>query len=183
MNIDTSKTIEIVASPMKLIGLTLLGVLMTSACVAIVAGYIPGVDSDNWRYWVVAVGVPFFGFCTAMGAWRALNASGPVVTLSPAGLLDTRVSAAPIPWQAIRGISTWAHKGQKVMVLDVAPEVEATLPLTRIARWSRGANKSLGADGLCVTAAGLKVGYDELLMKTAVYAEAAVTGTPIKSGV
>ncbi len=59
------------------------------------------------------------------------------------------------------------------MVLDVDPAVEAALLLSRIARWSRAANKQLGADGLCVTAQGLKMGYDELLMTTSVYAEAA----------
>jgi hypothetical protein len=185
MQIDTTKTIEIAGSPWKMIGLTLGSALMTAACVAIIAGYIPGATSDDFRYWLVAIGIPFFGFCTLLIGWRAFKSSGgaPVVTLSPTGLLDTRVSAAPIPWTAIRDISTWSYKGQKIMVLDVDPKIEATLPLTKIASWSRGANKSLGADGLCVTAQGLKMGYDELLMTSTVYAEAAVTGKPIRSGV
>ncbi|MGH6925292.1 MAG: hypothetical protein ACRED5_16290 [Propylenella sp.] len=49
------------------------------------------------------------------------------------------------------------------MVLAVDPETERNLHLSRIARWSRGANRRLGADGLCVTAQDLKVSYDELL--------------------
>jgi hypothetical protein len=32
-----------------------------------------------------------------------------------------------------------------------------------IARWTRGANRALGADGLCVTAQGLKIDYPALL--------------------
>jgi hypothetical protein len=52
--------------------------------------------------------------------------------------------------------------GQKVMVLAVDPAVEAGLNLSRIARWTRQANRSLGADGLCVTAQGIKTTYATL---------------------
>jgi hypothetical protein len=57
------------------------------------------------------------------------------------------------------------------MVLAVDPEVEGKLHLSRIARWSRGANKRLGADGLCVTAQGLKIDYDELWSTAMAYWE------------
>ncbi|MGI9421957.1 MAG: hypothetical protein ACR2PA_02110, partial [Hyphomicrobiaceae bacterium] len=71
----------------------------------------------------------------------------------------------------VRNISTWQSSGQKVMVLDVDPNVECRLNLTRIARWTRGANRSLGADGLCVSAQGLKMTYDDLLAQTIAFAE------------
>jgi hypothetical protein len=32
-----------------------------------------------------------------------------------------------------------------------------------MARFTRGPNKSLGADGLCITAAGLKISHEKLL--------------------
>jgi hypothetical protein len=81
-----------------------------------------------------------------------LSVSGPVVTVTPEGIRDTRVAAEVIPWSAITGISTWQYRGQKIMVLAVDPATESGLTLTRIARWSRGANRALGADGLCIAA-------------------------------
>ena len=173
MDINTSKTMEIDGSPLKMVWLALLSIALTVACIAIVAGYIPKVHADDWKYWVAALGVLFFGFTTVMTIWRAVTMKGPVVTMTPDGILDTRVAANPIPWSAVRGISTWSQSGQKIMVLDVDPAVEKTLPLTRIARWSRGTNKKLGADGLCVTAQGLKTSYPKLLDAATAYARVA----------
>lgn len=173
MSIDTSQTTEIHGAPLKMLGLAILSLALVVTCVAMVAGYGPPLGYDDWQFWAVGVGVPFFGFTTVMIIWRMATQRGPVVTLSPEGILDTRVTAAPIPWRAIRGISTWTMQRQNVMVLDVDPEVEKTLPLTRIARWSRGANRKLGADGLCVTAQGLKTNYDQLLETATAYARAA----------
>ena len=173
MALDTTQTIEVHASPLKMVWLALLSLALTAASAAIVAGYIPTVGPSDWKYWAAALGVLFFGFTTIMIIWRALTQSGPVITMTPDSILDTRVAAAPIKWQSIRGISTWTLQRQKVMVLDVDPEVEKTLPLTRIARWSRKANKSLGADGLCVTAQGLKTTYPQLLEAATAYVGAA----------
>jgi hypothetical protein len=47
-------------------------------------------------------------------------------------------------------------------VISVAPAVEERLGLTRMARWTRGANRSLGADGLCIGAQGLPLSFDDL---------------------
>jgi hypothetical protein len=124
------------------------------------------------------VGVAFFGLCTWGILRRLLNASGPVVTLSPEGIRDTRVAKEPIPWSAVTGISTWEYRGQKAMVLAVSPGVEDRLGLTRMARWTRGANRALGADGLCITAAGLKIDYATLLQTSQDYADAHRRRTP-----
>ena len=173
MAIDTSKTMEIHGAPLKMIGLAILSLALTALSAAIAAGYIARIDTSDWHYWAAVLGIVFFGFTTVTIVWRALTTRGPVVTLTPEGILDTRVTAALIPWNAVRGISTWSQSGGKIMVLDVDPEVEKTLPLTRIARWSRGANKKLGADGLCVTAQGLKTTYATLLEAATAYARAA----------
>ncbi len=62
MVIDTTRTIEIEGSPLKLFGLAALGVLMTGLAAAMMLGYIPAVSQNDWRYWVVAFGVVFFAF-------------------------------------------------------------------------------------------------------------------------
>jgi hypothetical protein len=158
----SSETIEIKGSPAKLLGLVAIGILMTGACAMIVFGYIP-VAGGSLRQFLVWVGLPFFGLCTLLAASRLLRASNTVVTLSPEGILDTRLSQRPIPWSAIQEVGVWTMQGQKVIVLPVPPETENAIGLTRIASWSRGANKKLGADGLCVMASGLKISHDALL--------------------
>jgi hypothetical protein len=59
------------------------------------------------------------------------------------------------------------------MVLDVDPAFESRLTLTAIARWTRGPNRATGADGLCITALGLKIDYDTLLTTATAYAHKA----------
>ena len=101
---------------------------------------------------------------------------GPVITITQEGIRDRRVAAELIPWSAVRGIKIWEYRGQRVMVFAVDPTVETGLDLTRTVRWTRDANRSLGADGLCVTAQGLKIGFDDLLETTVAYARAWQSG-------
>lgn len=114
------------------------------------------------------LGVAFFAPLTAIAAWRASTHRGPVVTLSPDGIWDRRLSGSFIPWFAISRITTWDINRQKIMVLDLDPEIEPQLglELTRIARWSRPANRVIGFEGLCVAVAELNVSYDDLIGQT-----------------
>ncbi len=57
------------------------------------------------------------------------------------------------------------------MIVGINPEDEAKLKLTRVARMTRAANASLGADGLAVAAQGAKISHDALLEATIAYAE------------
>lgn len=171
MTVDTSRTVTIPGSPLKMWGLFLLGLCMTALSLAIAVPLIPVTPSKAlWGLVFGSIGAVFFGFCTIMILWRAVTTTGPVVTLSPTGIRDVRVAARVVPWQAIQGISTWSYQGQDIMVLAVGPEVEAELQLSTIARMTRRANRALGADGLCVAAQGLKISYAELLALTTAYA-------------
>jgi hypothetical protein len=80
----------------------------------------------------------------------------------------------------VRNISTWSYQREKAMVLAVDPAVEDQLTLTAIARWTRGANRALGADGLCITARGLKISYDALLDTCIAYAQAAQRSSSVE---
>ena len=172
--IDMNERVEIAASPWKLAGLGLVGVVMTALSALLAFGFFPS--------WPASVGVGqfigypalvFFGLCTAILMWRALTSRGPVVTITPDGIRDSRVAWEVIPWTAVLHISTWTHSGQKIMVLAVDPAVESQLSLTRIAKMTRGPNRALSVDGLCVTAQGLKMSYDDLLRTSMAYATAA----------
>jgi hypothetical protein len=172
MTIDPSRTVEIQGSPAKMFGLFIAGLAMTAISAAIGFRLLPGIPAGSFGQFAGYVGAFVFALFTGLILHRLLTSRGPVVTIGPEGIRDTRVASEFIPWKAIERISTWELQGQKVMVLAVARAAEEKLTLTRIARWSRGANRKLGADGLCVSAQGLKVKYDALLAMTAVYVEA-----------
>jgi hypothetical protein len=151
---------EIKGSPAKLVGLLALGLLMTGLSAAFALGRLPGPPSAVAVGWL---GLLFFGLCTVICLWRLLTAGRTVVTITSLGIKDVRVAANVVPWSGVRNISTMKVKGQKFIVLAVDPSIEKQLSLTRIAKWSRGPNRALGSDGLCVSAIGLKIGHDALL--------------------
>jgi hypothetical protein len=168
MGPDTSRTVEIEGSPAKLAILLVCGVVMTAVSVALL--FIPDYRDDWFVRSIGYFGAGFFTLCTLIAVVRLWRARAPVVTISPQGIRDTRVAADTIPWRAIGRISTWSYQGQSAMVLAVDPAVERGLKLTTIARWTRKANAALGADGLCVSASGLKIDYATLLATAQAYA-------------
>jgi hypothetical protein len=172
MMIDTRCTVEIEASPVRMLGLAALGLLMTALSAAVALRAFPNVRPGSFAEFCGYAGAVFFAACTALLLWRASTTHGPVVIITREGIRDTRVAAELIPWSALNDIAIWENRGQRVMVLMVDPAVETGLNLTRVARWTRGANRAFGADGLCVTAQGLKIGFDELLATSLSYARA-----------
>jgi hypothetical protein len=173
MTTDTSQTIEFKNAPMKLVGLSAMGLVMSGLCLAILTGAVPGLKPEGIKLLLVLAGTVFFGAGALVALWRAVFDRGPVLTLSPEGILDRRISAIRLAWSDVRGIGTWSYRRQRVMVLDVAPEVEAGLGLSALVRWGQLANRRLGADGLCINVAGLNLSYDRLLEITLAYAQAA----------
>ena len=172
MMIDTNRPIEIEASPLKQFAFVVLGVVMTAASTAMAVRAFPDVQPGSFAEFCGYVGIVLFGACTVLLLWRAVTTSGPVVTITRDGIQDIRVAAEFIPWSAVRDIAVWKQRRQRFMVLVVDPAVEARLDLTRIARWTRNANRGLGADGLCVGANELKIGFDELLATSLAFARA-----------
>lgn len=170
--IDTGNTMEIGASPIKM-------VLMALGGLAFVVGgfYMSQASTGTSRHSVESVhfwgyaSMAFFGAITALTVWRLVTQRGTVITLSPEGFRDIRVSADIVPWQAVASLKTWQSSGQNIMVIELHPGEEAKLKLTAIARMSRGANTKLGADGLSVAAQGTKIGHEALMEATIAYAE------------
>jgi len=165
---DTSRVLTIESSPAKrlvLIGIVVLAVVAIT--VALLPRALTGRDLLAGYF-----GAVFFGLCAGAILWRFLPYRGAVITISAEGIRDTRVAAALIPWSAVTSISTWQGVS-KVMVLAIKPGVEDRLGLTRATRWSRRGNRTFGADGLCVAAAGMKIDYDTLLRTSLDYARQA----------
>lgn len=141
--------------------------LTAGLVMAIVSGLIafrvfPDVPTGGFVEFAGWTGVVLFGGGTLYAIWRMVNTKGPVVTLTATGLTDIRLAAQEIPWTQILTMATWQFKGTNTLVLGVDPAFEASLDLTRMARWSRAGNARMGADGLCVTTAGLDIDHNEL---------------------
>ena len=87
---------------------------------------------------------------------------GAIVTVGPQGVRDVRISRDWIPWTAITGVSERSIKGTHFLMLRIEPAFEATISLTRYARWSKVGNAALGYHGHGIAAAGLKGGFKAL---------------------
>jgi hypothetical protein len=172
MPTDTSRTIMIENSPTKMLRLVAGGVVLVVVSLFLT---IPDGIVTKLIGWF---GIIFFGLCTIVTLWRLFTTRGAVVTISPDGIRDVRIAEDMIPWGAVKKISTWEYQHQKFMVLAVDPDVTARLRLVPIARWTRDANRALGADGLCITAGGLKIDYATLLQTSMDYADVARRTAP-----
>jgi hypothetical protein len=117
MNGITQGILEIEQSPWRMIGLIVVGILLTALSASIAFNLVPDSHLSSYDELGGCAGVVFFGLCTAIAAWRLVSISGPVVTITPEGIRDTRVAAELIPWRAVTRISTWQYRGQKVLVL------------------------------------------------------------------
>lgn len=171
MTIDTSRAVEIEASPIKLLGLAIIGVIMTALSTAIALRLLSNVAPGSFAEFAGYVGMLLFGACTLLAFWRAFTTRGPVVTITREGIRDRRIATDFIPWSAVNDITIWKQNRQRFIVLAVDPAVEATLNLSRMARWTRNANRSLGADGLCLGTNDLKIGFDQMLATIFAFAQ------------
>ncbi len=163
MAIDTTRTIEIRLSPWRMIG-----TIAVSAAFVLISLFITPAHGAIGEV-VGGFGVAFFGFIALVALWRLLALRGPIVTVSPRGVRDTRVTGEIVPWSAIRNISTWSAYNQPAIVLAIDPAYERALKLTALARLTRPLNAAVGADGLCIASQGLKMGHETLLETITAY--------------
>jgi hypothetical protein len=170
--IDTSTTLAFEQSAWKMLAISAASLAVTALSAFFVFG-----TGDTALAFVGWIGLVFFGLCTGFLLWRTFAAKGPALVLSPAGLHDVRVSAHLIPWPSVRRMYTWSYEGQRILIVDIDPQVEASIGLTRIASWTRAPNRAMGADGLAVTAQGLTLSYDRLYQLACAYATA--HGSPL----
>lgn len=164
--------IEVKAAAVKLLGQAVMGLLMTAAGAALARFALAG----SLRQFIGWIGALFFGAVTLMLLWQLLSAGKVVLRLDRDGVLDRRLSRLPVPWQEIRQVGIWAYKGQQLIVLDVSPETEGGIGLTRRARMTRSMNAGQGADGLCISATGLGISHDALLQAIIARVEVAQHG-------
>jgi hypothetical protein len=157
--------VEVRQSPLAMLGMIAISIVLTAVSVAVLVMLHDDrtTTSKYFLEFAAHAGIALSSVGTVLILWRLFTVRGPVVTVTAEGIRDIRVAAEFIPWRAITDISTWRSRGKKVIILAVDPVVENRLTLTRMARWSRGPNRLLGIDGLCIVAVGLDTSLDELL--------------------
>ena len=169
MNADTGRTVEIRASPLRLFLLGCGGLAAGVLSYWIARTY---AGTGSFREFIGWVGVVFCGLVVLVALWRALRMREPMLILSPEGFRDTRISSQFIPWPMVENLSIWRYRNTKIVVVKVPDSVWRDFPLSRMARWSRSANASLGADGLAIATVELRTTSDELLATMKAYTAA-----------
>ena len=98
--------------------------------------------------------------------WRASDRSV-IVSMDEQGIRDTRVAAELIAWNDVLNVALCILRKQHFLVLQIRPEAEAKLTLTRLAKWTREPNREVGIDGLCITAQGLDASHERIVGEVA----------------
>jgi hypothetical protein len=169
MHVDTGNTVEIRASPFRLLLLGCGGLAAAVLSYAIARTY---AGTGSFREFIGWVGVVFCGLVVLVAVWRALRMRQPMLTLAPAGFRDIRIASQFIPWSAVENLSIWRYRNTKTVVVKVGESVWRDFPLSRMARWSRSANISLGVDGLAIGTVELPMKSEELLEMMAAFVRA-----------
>ena len=89
--------------------------------------------------------------------------SGPVITLSPQGIRDTRIAAETIPWPAITNVSTLNYRYSRSVAVSVAAATEARLTFPLPFRYTRVINRAFGYDEIPIGANGVKTDFETLM--------------------
>jgi hypothetical protein len=168
--IDTTRTITIEGSTEKLVSLTLVGVLLTAGAGALAFGLVP--EDALFARLLGLTGLVVFALCTLVAAWQLLSQSGPVITMSPQGIRDTRIAAETIPWSAVTNVSTLKYRYSRSVGLSIDATIEARLTFSRIVRCTRPINLAFGEEELPISASGMKTDFEMLMASTMAYWQA-----------
>lgn len=134
---------------------------MVAVCAAIGFGWLGN------KLGIIAVIVGWVGmiFFSAAGLgwfWMILRRDPVIIQVSPLGFHDRRVSAEPIPWDSIDGVTTHTNQRHRFLILQMAPEVwQRHLHSRPMSFLARASAKTYG--GVGVSTNGLDRSYDELV--------------------
>lgn len=183
--IDTSSVIEIDRAPQQMVALlvaSLIGITLSAGLI---------LYDESLAFVMAAV----FAGAGLAALWRMRGLRSTIVTITPEGIRDIRVSEKFIPWSVVQGVSIWnaareklgpfhvnvtgSFSGKNIVVLAINPDDLRRLALPQLLAWSRGLNRAAGMDGVCLTADRLKTDVSTLLAACTAYADAAkMTGRP-----
>ncbi|MGI0527776.1 STM3941 family protein [Rhizobium giardinii] len=108
------------------------------------------------------VSIVFFGFCGILILLKVFDGR-PAVEFLKEGLLVREISPKPINWPDIIAARLIFYRNQPIVELILSPQAEQSLPFTRVVRYTRAANRGLGINGVCLSAAGLQMPASDIV--------------------
>ena len=153
-------------------------------CVAITAlsGWLMLAPEEGYRAQrLVAVGVISaigFGGFAVMGIMRLLGRKRPIITISPDGIRDIRVSHDTVPWSGVAALGEWRMQGHRAVELTLEPEADLATKRLPFEAMLRGVSR-LGPHGVAFSAGGLLITYDDLRALIEAYYRKYGPGGPI----
>jgi hypothetical protein len=111
-------------------------------------------------------GVPFFGLLGLIPLFRMFDRRF-ILTISPAGIRDVRISPSFMPWTDIKKVGLRRIRNQEFLMLELEPAIEQRLIKSRLAVFFKHLNALVGMPGYSVSAAALDGSFEEVL--SAVY--------------
>ncbi|MBL8561778.1 MAG: hypothetical protein JNN06_05805 [Gemmobacter sp.] len=153
--IDTTQVISIERSRLKVVFL-----FAGTLALILVSWWLVLGPRESFRagalFWGV-IGMSFFGLCLMALVWQLFTVPKFVLTLSPQGLRDMRLSRSEIPWEAVLNVRS--DKKYKMLILDLAAGTH--LQLTSLSNAMLRLNRAFGHD-FWVNAGDLKLSFAEL---------------------
>ena len=178
-DVDTSSTVEIEQDPVVMFGM----VLGSAAFVACGVWMVNDADQSVKTLIFGWAGIVFFGLCLVVIAAQGLRQRGPVLVVSPQGVTDRRArNARLLPWSDVSSVGEWRVRGQRMVVLGLRPAAWERLAGKKpVVTFLRKANAALGADGLLISASGLKASYSDIRNLITAFAKAHANLDPTPS--
>ncbi|RYE11398.1 MAG: hypothetical protein EOP22_00635 [Hyphomicrobiales bacterium] len=138
--------------------------IMAAGALAVIFGAFPALSEDR-RGGAILVGsyvaLPFLGLAIVQVIQRLRRQSRPVISLRRSGILDVRLSDAPIPWSAITAVRPSKLGGRvRGSILDADREFAKKHDWHRLAvliGWP-----GLGRGSVTILAGGTTINGDEL---------------------
>ena len=157
--------VDIHRSPVRAVCLFLAAGGVTAVCAWMIYAH-PGsgrraVTPGSFAEFAAYVGVAFFALCAVLMVPKLFQ-RGPVVSVGPRGIYDRRLSTDWIPWDAIAGITPVRIQRQRMLVLQVDPSADKSLPWTNRARRMARLNRAFGPYGYWMAATDLRGGFPAL---------------------
>ncbi len=159
-------------APLKpaLIGLTT--ILLALISLGFALSVFPDLPPDGRHRLWGWFGVAFFSIGAYATFSHAFGKNRPRLILSPDGFHFNTVSERVIPWPAVSGIHTWRQRKGVLIIVRVTEDVWETAGMSQDTLGARVANKMQGVDGVAISPAGMKAGYQELMRAFQAYTQA-----------
>jgi hypothetical protein len=171
---DVTQTLEFEASRRRQVGLVVLGLALTALSAVAAWQLYPNIAPGSFIEFAGWVIIVFLIVFTGIFLWRLMASKKLRLVLSPHGFHYSTISAAPIPWTAVEGFSSWRFGGgsggmklpgftanyiqSEALVVKLSDAAWLSIYRPKL----RETMKMLGADGLIVSSPELPIAFDEL---------------------